>query len=204
MKICPAGKRKSSTKKKTARAAAGPWARCTRACQRCAWPGRWWAEICCWPAGLENGSHEPEKKKNADRGVDHLLLRSAYGNERRPAGADQRGRQEAGWRRGWARRGSPRPGDVVPTAGTPLARRPRARPCGRAATSGAREADGADQGEARGPRGRRNRILHAAPHPSVTLPSAEWGSGSLLLKPLGFRLWEANRAPTSSFLRELK
>ena len=118
------------------------------------------------------------KKKNADRGVDHLLLRSAYGSERRSAGAGQRGRQEAGRRRGWARRCSPRPGEAVPTAGTAPARRPRARLCGRVATSGAREADGADHGEARGPRGRRKGILRAAPHPSVLFPSAEGGRGA--------------------------
>ena len=139
--------------------------------------GQGWAACCC-SAGLENGSHEPEKKKNADRGVDHLLLRSAYGSERRSAGAGQRGRQEAGRRRGWARRCSPRPGEAVPTAGTLPACRPRARLCGRAATSGAREADGADHGEARGPRGRRKGILRAVPHPSVLFPSAEGGRGA--------------------------
>ena len=52
--------KKTEPRKKTARAATA--LRAVRA-----WPGRWWAERLLAAAGLENGSHEPKKKKNADR-----------------------------------------------------------------------------------------------------------------------------------------
>ena len=101
--------------------------------------------LACW-AGKRFARTE---KKDADRGVDHLLLRPRTGTiDDRPGLAMRLAGRLAGG------------GDGNAVAHRTQGRRPRrrgrlrrgARELGRAATVGAREAVGADQGEARGPR----------------------------------------------------